>query len=79
LTPAVFKRQAPKAPIIASYRDGLVVLQFIEVLVSDVHTGETLKHFTWLRRCRLADRGGPGKTPAAAGAAHRPAHPSVWS
>src|SRR4029077_243551 len=25
---------------------GLVSLQFIEVLVSDVHTGETLKHFT---------------------------------
>jgi hypothetical protein len=24
----------------------LVSLQFIEVLVSDVHTGETLKHFT---------------------------------
>ena len=24
----------------------LVSLQFVEVLVSDVHTGETLKHFT---------------------------------
>jgi hypothetical protein len=24
----------------------LVSLEFIEVLVSDVHTGETLKHFT---------------------------------
>ena len=25
----------------------LVSLEFIEVLVSDVHTGETLKHFAW--------------------------------
>jgi hypothetical protein len=27
----------------------LVSLEFIEVLISDVHTGETLKHFTWLQ------------------------------
>ena len=53
-TPAVFKPQEPQAPTIASIsRWTCVSLQFIEVLVSDVHTGETLKHFTLrARRCR---------------------------
>src|SRR5207245_3945625 len=36
----------------------LVSLQFIEVLVSDVHTGETLTHFTWAPGdVAVADRG----------------------
>src|SRR5512132_4736568 len=36
----------------------LVCLQFIEVLVSDVHTGETLKHFTLgAGDVAVADRG----------------------
>ena len=36
----------------------LVSLQFVEVLVSDVHTGETLKHFTWAPGdVAVADRG----------------------
>src|SRR5215510_11618789 len=36
----------------------LVSLQFIEVLVSDVHTGETLKHFPWAPGdVAVADRG----------------------
>ena len=33
----------------------LMTLQFVEVLVSDVHTGETLKHF--YARCRRCRRG----------------------
>src|SRR5919198_6506854 len=36
----------------------LVSLQFLEVLVSDVHTGETLKHFTFAPGdIALVDRG----------------------
>ena len=36
----------------------LVSLQFLEVLVSDVHTGETLKHFTFAPGdIAVADRG----------------------
>jgi hypothetical protein len=36
----------------------LMSLQFLEVLVSDVHTGETLKHFTFARGdVAVADRG----------------------
>src|SRR5262245_66586460 len=36
----------------------LVSLQFLEVLVSDVHTGETLKHFTFAPGdVAVADRG----------------------
>ena len=36
----------------------LVSLQFVEVLVSDVHTGETLTHFTWAPGdVAVADRG----------------------
>jgi DDE family transposase len=36
----------------------LVSLQFVEVVVSDVHTGETLKHFTWAPGdVAVADRG----------------------
>ena len=53
--------QAPGAPgadhRLHSAMD-LRTLQFVEVLVSDVHTGETLKHFTLSAGdVALADRG----------------------
>ena len=36
----------------------LIILQFVEVLVSDVHTGETRKHFTLgAGDVAIADRG----------------------